>query len=180
MLCIPNKNTIVNKALHLAVSAHGDQVRGGNINLPYVFHPIDVANEIIYYSGLRGNKLQKAIIIAILHDVLEDTIVKYEYIVSEFGTELADGVQFLTKDESVPKPHQFTENLNRLIRAPIYVQAVKLGDRTSNLKIFPLRWSRTQISHYLDDSVILSNALGSAPDPRYARLIGRREEQRME
>ena len=49
-----------------AVVAHGNQVRKGNEHIPYVFHPIDVASEIIYYSGLPIVELEKS---AVVEDV---------------------------------------------------------------------------------------------------------------
>ena len=47
-----NANLLRNHALQFATIAHGNQVRKGNEHIPYIFHPVDVANEGIYFSGL--------------------------------------------------------------------------------------------------------------------------------
>ncbi len=173
---IQRRNQLVNAALVLAVEAHGDQVRKGNGNIPYVFHPIDVANEVILYSGLVGRELELASIIAILHDTVEDTDVTIAEIRERFGAEVACGVAFLTKDERVKKMGGDTkavllENLERLKSAPSYVQVVKLADRLANLKVFPAFWSREKVASYLDESVLIARELGIASEGLQARLL---------
>jgi (p)ppGpp synthase/HD superfamily hydrolase len=57
---VTGRNTLINRAIVFATEAHGDQVRKGNGHIPYIFHPIDVANEVIYYSGLPAEELEMA------------------------------------------------------------------------------------------------------------------------
>lgn len=174
----PNQNALCNQALQFAVMAHGSQVRKGNEHIPYVFHPVDVANEVIYYSGLPVPELETASVIAILHDTIEDTIVTFEDIKEQFGLEIALGVQALSKDESIvcegdSKRAQLEESLLRLKDAPVYVQAVKLADRVSNLKSFPAMWSREKVTNYLEEAMLIARALGSASEGLDARLRSR-------
>jgi (p)ppGpp synthase/HD superfamily hydrolase len=176
---VSGRNTLINQAIKFATTAHGDQVRKGNEFIPYIFHPIDVANEVIYYSGLNEAEVQTASIIAILHDVVEDTSVSIDEVISEFGSTVASGVQFLSKDDSVPQPEQLRENLSRLVVAPNFVQAIKLADRVSNLKAFPAMWDRARIGKYLDDSALISQRLGDASETLNARLLMRVAENRM-
>lgn len=174
----PHTNALRNQALQFAVMAHGSQVRKGNEHIPYVFHCVDVANEVIYYSGLSVPELEVASAIALLHDTIEDTIVTYDDLVHQFGVEIADGVAALSKDSSIltegnSKQAELEECLIRLKAAPQYVQAVKLADRVSNLKSFPAMWSRDKVGHYLNEALLIARELGASSEGLHARLLSR-------
>jgi len=182
---VPKRNNVMNQAIQFATTAHGSQVRKGNEHIPYIFHPIDVANEVIYYSGLPVEELEIASVVAILHDTVEDTIVTGADIREQFGDQIAEGVAALSKDDSIKEKDDISkvagikENLERLQVAPVYVQCVKLADRTSNLKAFPAMWSREKISSYLDEAKLIADTLGQASEGLHARLLGRIAETRM-
>lgn len=176
---VPQRNSRINHAIQFATMAHGSQVRKGNEHIPYIFHPIDVANEVIYFSGLPEDRIELASIIAILHDVVEDTAVSADDVRDQFGNEIAEGVQFVTKDDSVPQSEQLRENLDRLVDAPDLIQAIKLADRVSNLKAFPAMWDRKRIGKYLDDSVLIAQELGHSSENLNARLLMRIAENRI-
>lgn len=175
---VPGRNSLINHAIQFATTAHGSQVRKGNEHIPYIFHPIDVANEVIYHSGLAQEHIEVASVIAILHDTIEDTSVTYVDVLDQFGKEIANGVQFLTKNDDIPQPEQLSENLVRLVEAPQYVQVGKMADRVSNLKAFPAMWDRDRIGRYLDDSVLISKSLGHSSEMLNARLLSRVSEMR--
>lgn len=176
---VPYQNTRINSALTFATIAHGNQVRKGNEHIPYIFHPVDVANEVIYYSGLRVEDLEKATIVALLHDVVEDTAVTAAQIGEQFGDEVMNGVLALSKNEELGKQEGLSkekslrESLARLKDGPLWVQPVKLADRVSNLKSFPAMWSREKIGFYLDEALIIANELGSSSFGLHARLVSR-------
>lgn len=174
----PHANALRNQALQFAVMVHGNQVRKGNEHIPYVFHPVDVANEVIYYSGLPVPELELASTIALLHDTVEDTVATIKDIEQQFGIEVALGVAALTKDSSlqsdeVSKLESLRENLLRLKEMPHYVQAVKLADRISNLKSFPAMWTREKVSNYLDEASMIARELGQSSEGLQARLLSR-------
>lgn len=181
----PQANALRNQAMQFAIVAHCNQVRKGNEHIPYVFHCIDVANEVIYYSGLSVPELELASVIALLHDTVEDTIVSEDDVREHFGDVIAAGVSALTKSETVEsvgedsKLVELEENLVRIKAAPQYVQAVKLADRISNLKSFPAMWSRQKISNYLDESALIARELGQASEGLHARLLSRIAHARM-
>ena len=78
------------KAYEFAVKAHADQKRHSGD--PYVIHPVAVADI------LTELKLDSATIATgLLHDTIEDTHATYNTIVEEFGTEVADLVDGVTK-----------------------------------------------------------------------------------
>lgn len=167
-------NTLrINHAIQFATTAHGMQVRKGNTSVPYIFHPLDVANEVLFYSGLPEDELELATIIAILHDTVEDTVATAEDVEAQFGIEVRDGVLALSKNETIPKKERFAENLERLAQQPRYVQVVKVGDRTSNLKNFPSFWDRNKISAYLNEGVTIARTLGASSETMAARLLMR-------
>ena len=123
----------LNKAYEFAVKAHSNQKRDSGD--PYVFHPIAVANI------LTELKLDSATIATgLLHDTIEDTIATYETVKKEFGEEVADlvnGVTKLSALENKVLSNTKAENFRKLILATskdIRVLLVKLADRLHNMR----------------------------------------------
>ncbi len=180
----PNQNARHNQALQFAIVAHANQVRKGNEHIPYVYHVIDVAEEVIYYSGLPLQELELASVIALLHDTVEDTIVTVDDIRHNFGEEVAAAVDGLSKDSTIKemvehsKLEQLRESIARIKALPRYVWVVKLADRVSNLKNFPAMWSREKIANYLDEAAYIAAELGVASEGLHARLLHRIAEAR--
>ncbi len=121
------------KAYEFAVKAHADQKRQSGD--PYVIHPVAVADI------LTELKLDSATIATgLLHDTIEDTHATYNTIVEEFGTEVADLVDGVTKIsvlENQANTSTKAENFRKLILATskdIRVLLVKLADRLHNMR----------------------------------------------
>ena len=121
------------KAYEFAVKAHADQKRHSGD--PYVIHPVAVADI------LTELKLDSATIATgLLHDTIEDTHATYNTIVKEFGTEVADLVDGVTKIsvlENQAGTSTKAENFRKLILATskdIRVLLVKLADRLHNMR----------------------------------------------
>ena len=81
---------LIMKAFNYANEKHKYQKRGSGE--PYIIHPINVAY-ILAEIGLDDS----TICAALLHDVVEDTDTTHEEIVENFGIEIADMVQGVTK-----------------------------------------------------------------------------------
>ncbi len=102
---------------------------------PYIYHPIEAARIL---AGLRLD--HKSIVAAILHDVIEDTPIAKEQIATEFGAdvaELVDGVSKLTQIEFESSAEAQAENFRKMILAmvrDIRVILVKLADRLHNMR----------------------------------------------
>ncbi len=102
---------------------------------PYIYHPIAAARIL---GELRLD--HKSIIAAILHDVIEDTETVKEQIAGEFGSEVAelvDGVSKLTQMEFESQAEAQAENFRKMILAmvrDIRVILVKLADRLHNMR----------------------------------------------
>lgn len=182
---VPYRNARFNQALMFAVVAHGNQVRKGNLYVPYVVHCVDVAKTVIYHGGLNEEEQELAAIAALLHDTVEDTSVTLDDVRAQFGEEVAMAVQALTKSEelhddaSVSKAEELEENLERLSNAPRWVQCVKLADRLSNLEVFPAFWPRNKVAEYLEQSVRIAERLGSASRDLHAMLLARISDRRV-
>ena len=125
---------IIDKAYDFAYKAHGDQKRRSGE--PYIIHPLHTA---LILADLELDK--ESIMAALLHDVMEDTKVTREDMVSAFGeevTDLVDGVTKLTKlDYDVDKVEKQAENLRKMFLAmakDIRVILIKLADRLHNMR----------------------------------------------
>jgi len=123
----------LNKAYDFAVKAHENQKRHSGD--PYSNHPIAVANI------LTELKLDSATITTgLLHDTIEDTYATYETIKKEFGQEVADLVDGVTKIsvfENQAGSISKAENFRKLILATskdIRVLLVKIADRLHNMR----------------------------------------------
>ena len=103
----------LNKAYTFALEAHKNQKRDEGI--PYISHPVAVANI------LTELKLDSATIATgLLHDTVEDTKATYETVKKEFGEEVANLVEGVTKIsalEDQASDDSKAENFRKLILA---------------------------------------------------------------
>lgn len=124
---------LVRRAYEFANKAHKGQLRRSGE--PYISHPIAVA-EILADLEMDAATLAAAL----LHDVVEDTTVTEEELTAEFGTEikdLVDGVTKLGRLRYLSKEEQQAENLRKMFLAmakDIRVILIKLADRLHNMR----------------------------------------------
>ena len=104
------------KALALCFEAHKDQL--DKSGLPYVFHPFHLAEQMTD---------EVTTIVALLHDVVEDTPYTLADIETEFGKEVTDALRLLTHDKNV----KYSDYVRKIKENPI-AKAVKLADLTHN------------------------------------------------
>ena len=105
------------KAMKLCYEAHKDQV--DKSGLPYVFHPAHVAEQMTD---------EATTIVALLHDVVEDTDYTLEDLAAEgFGKEILEAVALMTHEDDVP----YLDYVAKLKDNPI-ARAVKLADLAHN------------------------------------------------
>lgn len=121
------------RAYQLALSAHEGQFR--LTGEPYVCHPLSVA---IILAEIRMDA--KGIMAAILHDVIEDTSVTKEQLREQFGDEVAelvDGVSKLTQLDCKSRAEAQAQNVRKMVLAMVKdlrVIMVKLADRLHNMR----------------------------------------------
>ena len=135
---VKNYNKFLNpetltKAYNFALNAHRNQKRDSGD--PYLSHPVAVA------SILTDLKLDSATIATgLLHDTIEDTKTTYEIVEKEFGKEVADlvdGVTKISELEGKVIENSKAENIRKLILATskdIRVLLVKIADRLHNMR----------------------------------------------
>ena len=111
------------KAMAIAYEAHHGQVDKSGV--PYIFHPIHLAEQM--YT-------EEECIVALLHDVVEDTDITFEQLEKEFSPTVIEALKLLTHDDSV----EYMEYVRNLKSNPI-AKKVKLADLWHNYDCTRLR-----------------------------------------
>ncbi|NRA34527.1 MAG: bifunctional (p)ppGpp synthetase/guanosine-3',5'-bis(diphosphate) 3'-pyrophosphohydrolase [Polyangiaceae bacterium] len=130
----PNADSdLISRAYEYAEWAHRDQKRKSGD--PYFVHPASVA------GILADLRLDPASVCAgLLHDVVEDTSATFEELADEFGLEIADlvdGVTKLTKVNFNSREDRQAESFRKMVMAmakDLRVLLVKLCDRLDNMR----------------------------------------------
>jgi GTP diphosphokinase / guanosine-3',5'-bis(diphosphate) 3'-diphosphatase len=124
---------LIQHAYDYSFRMHAGQTRKSGE--PYIVHPIGVAGII---ADLR---LDAASICAgLLHDVVEDTLATTDELAKEFGTEVAELVEGVTKLSQInftSKEDRQAENFRKMVVAmarDIRVLLIKLCDRLDNMR----------------------------------------------
>ncbi len=123
----------VYRAYLFGAEAHDGQKRISGE--PYIYHPIEVARIL---AGMHLDA--KSIAAAILHDVIEDTPTAKDGLANEFGKDIADlvdGVSKITRIEFQSQEEAQAENFRKMLLAmasDIRVILIKLADRLHNMR----------------------------------------------
>src|SRR6478609_8793898 len=124
---------LIAHAFEFATRAHdGQERRSGE---PFIHHPFGAAK---ICAGLRLD--DETIAAALLHDVVEDTDVGIDEVRVEFGDEIAnlvEGVTKLTRIQFQSREHAEAENYRKMIVAmahDVRVILIKLADRLHNMR----------------------------------------------
>ena len=104
------------KAMKIAYDAHNGQLDKSGV--PYIYHPIHLAEQM---------QTENECIVALLHDVVEDTSITFEELEKEFSNEVIDALKLLTHDDSV----DYMDYVRNLKHNPI-ARKVKLADLHHN------------------------------------------------
>jgi len=129
----PEGIALIQKAYVFSAAAHAGQTRRSGE--PYLSHPLEVANIL---AEMRMD--EAAIAAGLLHDTVEDTGTSIEEIDAQFGEEVADIVDGVTKISQITfdsKEQAQAENIRKMILAMaenIRVLIVKLADRLHNMR----------------------------------------------
>lgn len=125
--------TLIEAAFETAREAHVTQVRRSGE--PYITHPLAVAS-IVATLGLDDVTIASAL----LHDAVEDTVITKEQLTAEFGADVSDIVDGVTKLDRLQfdsKEAQQAATLRKMLVAmakDIRVLIIKLADRLHNMR----------------------------------------------
>jgi guanosine-3',5'-bis(diphosphate) 3'-pyrophosphohydrolase len=128
-----DKVALVIKAYEVGEAAHRGQTR--KTGEPYILHPVAVAQIL---ANMRMD--HESISAAILHDTIEDTPVTWDDIRDQFGTEVADLVEGVTKLDKMKfrtRMQADAESFRKLMLAmsrDLRVIFIKLADRLHNMR----------------------------------------------
>lgn len=152
----------IRKAYVFAAALHAGQTRLSGE--PYLSHPLVVADTL---ASLRLD--DASIIAGLLHDTVEDTHTSIEQVDEDFGEEVADIVDGVTKISMITfdsKEEQQAENIRKMILAmseDIRVLIVKLADRLHNMRTLDFQKPHKQVriaQETMDIYAPLANRLG--------------------
>ncbi len=142
------KNEIL-RTISYAVRKHGLQKRSGT-NLPYIAHPIEVA-QILEDHGHTYERIVQA---ALLHDVLEDTDATYHEVKSLFGPWVASTVNEVTDPEGVKGKEKREILFKRIPEMTSEARLIKMADNISNVRATnrtaPAAWNRSLKLNYVE------------------------------
>lgn len=121
------------KAFEFAIEAHKNDRRASGDE--YITHPFQVA--MIVAKELPLDDV--TVISALLHDTIEDTEISFELLQKEFGKEVAEIVDGVTKISGIFKGHDITkaENYRKMLLSmvkDVRVILVKFADRLHNMR----------------------------------------------
>jgi hypothetical protein len=139
------------KALLFAADAHRNQRRKGAAQEPYLNHLIEVVDLVVQATN---NADMDMVIAALLHDVVEDTPITYENVVTTFGKRVAEIVRENSDDMSLPKAERRRARIAGMALKSREARIVKMADIISNLRAVavspPAGWSTERKLGYLE------------------------------
>lgn len=110
---------LTRKAMIIAYNAHQNQFDKANI--PYIYHPIHIAEQM---------DTELECIVALLHDVVEDTDITLNDLEKEFPQEVIDLLKILTHDKKI----DYIEYIEKVKTNPIATK-IKIADLKHNSDI---------------------------------------------
>ena len=144
----PKDQAYINRAFQYAYDGHNGQNRKSGE--PYITHPLHVA---LYLCDLNFDK--ETIAAALLHDLIEDTDISYEDLKKEFGEEVADIVDGVTKLDKIKyssNEEAKADAIRKMVIAmskDIRVLILKLADRLHNIQTIEYHqdWKQEKIAN---------------------------------
>lgn len=107
---------LTRKAMIIAYNAHKNQVDRAGV--PYIYHPIHLAEQM---------DTETECIVALLHDVVEDTDVTFANLEKYFSKEIIDILKLLTHDKSI----DYLDYIQKIKDNPI-AKKIKIADIIHN------------------------------------------------
>ena len=126
-------------ASKIAYKAHEGQTDKAGV--PYIFHPIHIAEQM---------DNEESCIVALLHDVVEDSNITLEYLSKYFNEDIIEALRILTKEEN----DDYVEYIKR-VKTNKLATKVKLKDLEHNMDL-------TRLDEITDDDMNRSKKYSDA------------------
>jgi (p)ppGpp synthase/HD superfamily hydrolase len=124
------RSPLVREALETARSAHAGQVRNSSGGMPYIHHPLTVAEMLAEHSCPDA-----VLAAALLHDVVEDSEMTAATLRERFGEPVAGLVEALSDDESIADwRERKAEHRDRVESGGPPALAIYAADKLTNVK----------------------------------------------
>lgn len=136
------------ESIEFAAIKHQMQRRKGYLKIPYINHPVKVANALI----ACGETDTDLLIAAILHDTLEDTDTSFEEIKLKFGNTVAQIVLEVTDDMSLPDTTRKELQVTKAPSLSNHAKLIKIADKICNMNdliTYPINWSNSRKLKYV-------------------------------
>jgi (p)ppGpp synthase/HD superfamily hydrolase len=128
---------LIRAALSTATEAHAGQIRNGARGIPYIEHPLAVAELLAGYGWT-----DEVLAAALLHDVVEDSELTIPELRERFDGLVADLVDALSDDESITDWGQRkVEHRERVQGAGEEALAIYGADKLTNVKALRAAWA---------------------------------------
>lgn len=139
------------EAARFAARKHRQQRRKGADQDPYINHPLELLNMLANDAGIDDPVV---LLGALLHDTVEDTDTTFEELEAHFGKAVAQVVEELTDDKSLPKATRKQLQVEHASQMSDRAKLIKLADKTSNLRDIadtpPPDWSIQRRAEYCE------------------------------
>jgi (p)ppGpp synthase/HD superfamily hydrolase len=153
------------KAADAAAHWHVHQRRKGAAEEPYMNHLLEVATLVAEATGGGDPGLVAA---ALLHDAIEDQEVPRSVIAEGFGEDVAQLVEEVTDDKTLPKAERKRLQIENAGKKSQRAKILKLADQTSNLRAVaaspPPDWSVKRRLEYIDWARRVSKGLAGVSE----------------
>jgi len=113
---------LTRKAMIIAYNAHINQVDKAGV--PYIYHPIHLAEQM---------DTETECIIALLHDVVEDTGITFEELEKEFPIEVIEILKLLTHNKEIKYMDYIAEIKKNSIAKKVKIADIKHNSDESRL-----------------------------------------------
>ncbi len=160
----PESISILFEALDFAAVKHQYLRRGGYDRLPYINHLIKVG-KLIQDVGLGDNR--DLMLVAILHDVMEDTATGFEEISARFGPLVARAVKELSDDMTLSYDERKRKQIENAAGLSATARVVRIADKICNIRDimeYPVVWSVEKKLNYVDNSIAVAKEIEGTHD----------------
>lgn len=137
------------KAAVFAAEKHRYQRRKGFNQIPYINHPLKVADLLIECGENESNLL----ISSILHDVIEDTDATEAEVTEKFNSEIAKLVLEVSDNKELPYTTRKELQVKKAPGLSHDAKLIKVADKICNIRdflVYPVDWSPERKLAYLD------------------------------